>query len=66
MAKEKPEEGLPAAKAAPKFAVQQLLASKQFSGIEKDVLRGVLSAGQEYTLDEARAAIKAYTERVNG
>jgi len=44
------------------FPVAQLLTSKQFAGIEKDVLRGVLDPDRTYTLDEARAAIKAYAE----
>lgn len=51
-------------KSVPVFGVNQLLTSKRFIGIEKDVLRGVLSPDRKYTLDEARAAIKDYAERL--
>ncbi|WP_438435407.1 hypothetical protein [Gorillibacterium sp. sgz500922] len=47
---------------APTFSVEQLLASKQFSGVEKDVLRGVLEPDRSYSLDEARVAMKVYAE----
>lgn len=42
----------------PTFTRAQFLASKQFTGLEKDFLRSILKDGEQYTLAQARDLLK--------
>lgn len=48
---------------APTFSRPQLIASKQFSGQEKDVLAVVLEDGKTYTLEQAKQALRDFMNR---
>lgn len=45
------------------FGKEQILSSKSFTALEKDVLQAVLAEGQEYTLAQARTEIEKYAKR---
>lgn len=45
------------------FGKEQILSSKSFTALEKDVLQAVLADSQEYTLDQAKAEIEQYAKR---
>ncbi|WP_019123701.1 hypothetical protein [Brevibacillus massiliensis] len=42
----------------PNFTKEQFLASKQFTGLEKDFLRSILKDGETYTIAQARDLLK--------
>ena len=45
------------------FSKEQILSSKGFTALEKDVLQALLADGQEYTLAQARTDIEEYVKR---
>lgn len=47
----------------PVFGKEQILSSKSFTALEKDVLQALLAGGQEYTLAQARTEIEEYVKR---
>ncbi|MNP68132.1 hypothetical protein D3C76_1640410 [compost metagenome] len=47
----------------PAFGKDQILSSKSFTALEKDVLQAILAEGQEYTLDQAKAEVEEYAKR---
>lgn len=47
----------------PAFGKEQILSSKSFTALEKDVLQALLADGQEYTLAQARTEIEEYVKR---
>lgn len=48
---------------APTYTKAQFLASKQFTPIEKDVLRALLKDGEAYTLDQVQKLVDDYAKR---
>lgn len=49
--------------AADKFSKDQILASKQFAGVDKDILSIVLEGGKEYTVEDARKAVETFKNK---
>lgn len=49
--------------AADKFSKEQILASKQFVGVDKDILSIVLEDGKEYTVEDARKAVETFKNK---
>ncbi|MDF2934976.1 MAG: hypothetical protein K0Q90_349 [Paenibacillaceae bacterium] len=45
------------------FGKEQILSSKGFTALEKDVLQALLAEGQEYTLAQAKSEIEEYVKR---
>lgn len=45
------------------FSKEQFLGSKQFKGVERDILSVVLQNNELYTFEEANAAIQTYLKR---
>ncbi len=45
------------------YTKAQFLASKQFSPMQKDVLRALMPNGESFTLDQARKMINDYSKR---
>jgi hypothetical protein len=49
--------------AAPVYTKAQFLASKQFTPVQKDVLRALMKDGEVYTVEQARRLIDDYAKR---
>ncbi|PYI57023.1 hypothetical protein [Paenibacillus flagellatus] len=49
--------------AEPTYSKEQVLASKQFTVQEKDILRALLQDGTPYTLEKARAVVKEFLNK---
>lgn len=49
--------------AADKFSKDQILASKQFKGVDKDILSIVLEDGKEYTVEDARKVVETFKNK---
>ncbi|GIP10396.1 hypothetical protein J1TS5_25660 [Paenibacillus macerans] len=48
---------------ADKFFKDQILASKQFVGVDKDILSIVLEDDKEYTVEDARKAVETFKNK---
>ncbi|MCM3701430.1 hypothetical protein [Paenibacillus macerans] len=49
--------------AGDKFSKEQILASKQFAGVDKDIISIVLEDGKEYTIEAARKAVETFKNK---
>ncbi|RRJ62404.1 hypothetical protein EHV15_05145 [Paenibacillus oralis] len=45
------------------FSKEQILASKQFKGVDKDILSVALTDGKEYTVEAANKAIETFKSK---
>jgi hypothetical protein len=45
------------------YTKEQFLASKQFTAVQKDVLRALLKDGETYTVDQAQKLIDDFAKR---
>jgi hypothetical protein len=48
---------------APTYTKAQFLSSKQFTPIQKDVLRSLLNGDELYTLDQVHKLLESYAKR---
>ncbi|GJM73005.1 hypothetical protein HMSSN036_52210 [Paenibacillus macerans] len=49
--------------AAEKFSKDKILASKQFKGVDNDILSIVLEDGKEYAVEDARKAVETFKNK---
>ena len=49
--------------AAPAYTKAQFLVSKQFTAVQKDVLRALMKDGETYTVEQAQKLIDDYAKR---
>lgn len=49
--------------AVPAYTKAQFLASKQFTAVQKDVLRALMKDGETYTVEQAQKLIDDYAKR---
>ena len=46
-----------------KFTKEQILGSKQFSIIEKDILQTLLNENEQYSIEEVKEKLKEFNEK---
>ncbi|BBH19827.1 hypothetical protein Back11_11720 [Paenibacillus baekrokdamisoli] len=56
------QEPLPETVQNPVYAKQQILESKQFTPLEKDVLSALLADNERYTIDKAKQMIEEFAK----